>query len=51
MTEIVCAHKFGTWINTADSDGQPVRYKHCKWCESYVKDGDPEPRIVMARIE
>lgn len=53
MQEIVCAHKWGTegtfWNETKKDYSE--RYRICKCCREVWMLRDPEPRVVIGKVE
>jgi len=55
MNELVCVHRwskyddYGGWLPV---DAPVIRMRVCQGlCKQYQKEGDPEPRVVIARME
>ena len=54
MTDILCTHLWGPWIVTnerQDETGFPIKSRYCWRCRTAWKDGQTEPRVVIATFE
>lgn len=49
--ELVCVHRWGDWFETPYEE-PPKRFRMCKGlCKQTLFEGDPEPRVVLAKTE
>lgn len=56
MKEIVCVHRWTEWLMDKPcypgDKPDPKRWKECRGlCKRVWYEGDPEPRVVIGRIE
>ena len=50
MKEIVCVHRWGCWVKLG-YEGEESAFRECRNCHEHQFSGQPEPRVVIGRIE
>jgi hypothetical protein len=49
--KIACVHKWKFWATDTDLEGTAVILHRCDRCKEMWRKEDPEPVVVIARIE
>lgn len=50
MSELTCFHRWSPWFDAYDNEG--ARWRLCSGlCRQHQSEGEPEPRVVIGRIE